>query len=102
MSRLMPGNFTAFRASHTVDSRSFAMSLNPSLAVFRIVPPRQGGDPGADLLRQLLLAAQPVLGGIEGRAVGDDHRAGPDDPALGVLDRPSPLDAHRDDRQTAL
>ena len=30
MSRLMPGNFTPFRASHTLDSKSFDMSKNPS------------------------------------------------------------------------
>ena len=115
MSRLMPGNFTVFRASHTLDSKSFAISrvsfraFNRFLAIVPPVPrtppqlePGQLGDAGADLPVELRLAPQPVVGGEDGRAVGDDGRAGADGPVAPALDVPGPADAHRHDGQADL
>src|SRR6185369_4657655 len=108
MSRLMPGNFTAFRDSQTADSRSFAMierlPLWPPLHLFRLphLEPGGPGDAAPHLGRQLLLPPQAVGGGVDRRAVGDRDGAGPDREAPLPLDGPRAADAHRHDGEPAL
>src|SRR5262245_37779835 len=104
MSRLMPGNFTVFRASQTADSRSFAMiqSLPLLLDGLSGVEARGLRDAAPHLGRQLLLPPQAVGGGVDRRAIGDHDGAGMDREAALALDGPRAADAHRHDGQPAL